>query len=258
MKMLLKMLLVAVLPLLLVQCKVIKQGEVGVKRTVGKIKPAALPAGARWFMPGFSVIIPVPLRTVNLEVKLDLPSREGLNVGAEISILYHVEGTMATELIEKIGKDYERIIILPVFRAAAADITAKYMAKDMHTGNRLEIENHIREKMMEQLRERGIVIESVLLKSIKLPPGLYRAIEEKLEAEQQAQRMEFVLQRERQEAQRRLIEAEGIRNANRILQEGLTPDIIKYKTIEAFKDLSQSPNTKVIVTDGKAPLLIGE
>lgn len=238
------------------QCKVVRQGEAGVKRNLGKISKRALNPGPRFFNPFTTTIIIVPVRTVNLEVNLELPSKEGVNVMAEISILYKIDSKMTTSIIENIGRDYERAVLLPVFRASAADITAKFMAKDMHTGNRLEIENEIKDQMMKYLAERGFVIEAVLLKSIKLPSGLYRAIEEKLEAEQDAQRMEFILQRERQEAERRTIEAEGIRDANRIITEGLTDGIIKYKSIEAFKDLSKSTNTKIIITDGKAPFLI--
>jgi prohibitin 1 len=248
--------LIVAMAVALSSCMVVYQGSVGVKRTLGKIKPKPLQPGVKFFTPFASVIIPVPTRTVNLEVKLNLPSKEGLNVGAEISILYRIDGRFATSIIEKIGRDYERIVILPVFRAAAADVTAKYMAKDMHTGNRLEIERVIKDRMMEILEERGFIIEAVLLKSIALPQGLARAIEEKLEAEQDAQRMEFILLREKQEAQRRLIEAEGIRDANKTITEGLTPAIIQYKSIEAFRELSRSGNTKIIITDGNAPFLI--
>ncbi len=239
-------------------CVTVRQGNVGVKRTIGKIKKNSLPPGARWYNPFVSTIILVPVRTQNLEVSLQLPSKEGLNVDAEISILYHVDEERATEVIGSIGRDYVETMILPVFRAAAADITAKFMAKDMHTGNRFDIERQIQEKMMEIIGDRGFIIEAVLLKSISLPPGLYRAIEEKLEAEQAAQRMEFVLQKERQEAERRKIEAQGIRDANQIISEGLTPAIIQYKTIEAYRELSQSNNAKVIIGGGNQPILLGE
>ncbi|MCH8555133.1 MAG: prohibitin family protein [Schleiferiaceae bacterium] len=239
-------------------CMVVRQGTVGVKRTTGIIKEKPLGPGPKLFVPFFQVIIPMPTRTVNLEVNLNLPSKEGVNVNADISILYRIDGKQATSIVENIGRNYEQVVILPVFRAAAADITAKYLAKDMHTGNRLEIEEAIKDRMTVLLEERGIIIDAVLMKSIVLPNGLARAIEEKLEAEQESQRMEFVLTREKQEAERRRIEAEGIKEANQIIAEGLTPAIIKYKSIEAFKDLSQSPNTKVILTDGSTPLLIKE
>jgi len=250
--------LLLALVIFLPSCKVIRQGDVGVKRTLGKINPRILQAGPRLFNPFITTIIPVPVRTINMEVGLDLPSKEGLNVMAEISILYHVDGTMATSVVENIGRDYERIVVLPVFRAAAADISSKFMAKDMHTGNRLVIETQIKDQMNAQLGPRGIIIEAVLMKSIKLPPNLYRAIEEKLQAEQDAQRMEFILLRESQEAERRRIEAKGISDANLILTEGLSPLLIQFKSLDAFEKMSQSPSTKVIITDGKAPFLIGE
>lgn len=244
------------LVILITSCVTVRQGTVGVKRTVGKIKEESLPPGARWFNPFTSKVIIVPVRTENLEVNLELPSKEGLNVTADISILYHVEQNMATDVIGTIGENYEETMILPVFRAAAADVTAKFMAKDMHTGNRMGIEKEIRDKMMTTLGGRGFVIESVLMKSIQLPDGLYQAIEDKLEAEQDAQRMEFILQKERQEAERRKIEAEGIRDANRIISEGLTPEVLRYKAIEAYRELSTSPNAKLIIGSGDQPILM--
>jgi len=237
-------------------CKVIRQGEVGVKRSLGKIDDKTFTAGPRIFNPFLTTIIVLPENTVNLEVKLDLPSKEGLNVSAEISILYHVNRDKARDIVATIGRDYEQSMILPIFRASAADITAKFMAKDMHTGNRKVIENEIKQQMVELLKSRGFEIEAVLLKSITLPPGLYRAIEEKLEAEQEAQRMEFVLQRERQEADRRRIEAEGIKQANQIISEGLTPQIIQYNAIEAYRELSKSPNTKIIIGAAENSLIV--
>ena len=256
MKRIIQITCLALMPLFLSQCRVVKQGDVGVKRTLGKIKPDPIEAGPRLFNPFVTKIIMVPVRTVNTEVSLDLPSKEGLNVQAEISILYHVNEAKATQVIANIGRDYQNEIILPVFRAAAADISAKYMAKDMHTGNRSEIENEIRLRMMSYLEERGFIIEAVLLKSIELPDRLYAAIQEKLEAEQQAQQMEFVIQQEQQEAKRRKIEAEGIRDANKIISEGLTPEIIRYKTIEAYLELAKSPNAKVIIGNGSNDMII--
>lgn len=246
----------AVLALSLAQCRVVKEGDVGVKRTLGKIKDKPIEAGPRLFNPFVTRIIMVPVRTVNIEINLELPSKEGLNVEADISILYRVNSPQATDVIAQIGRNYESEIILPVFRAAAADVSAKYMAKDMHTGNRSEIEEEILLRMMNYLSDRGFIIEAVLLKSIKLPERLYAAIQEKLEAEQQAQRMEFVIQQERQEAERRKIEAEGIRDANQIISSGLTPEIIRYKTIEAYLELAKSPNAKVIIGNGSNDMII--
>ncbi|TAH27163.1 MAG: prohibitin family protein [Cytophagales bacterium] len=242
---------------LLSSCTIVRQGEVGVKRTLGKLQPNPYLSGVVGFNPFISAIIKVPTRTVNVEIRLSLPSKEGLNVQSEISILYHIVPKEATNVIEKIGPNYEDVVIISVFRSAAADVCSKYLAKDMHTAERGFIEKEISTKMSSLLTERGFVIEAVLLKSISLPAGLSRSIEEKLQAEQDAQRMEFILNKEKQEAERRRIEAAGIRDAQKIIAEGLSDKIIEYNSIQAFEKLSQSNNAKVIVTDGKAPLLIG-
>jgi regulator of protease activity HflC (stomatin/prohibitin superfamily) len=126
----------------------------------------------------------------------------------------------------------------------------------MHSGMRAEIEKSISKKMAETLSGQGIIIESVLMKSIQLPEGLARSIEQKLQAEQDAMRMEFVLQQERLEADRKVIEAKGTRDAQKILSEGLTEQIIKIRSIEAFEELSKSANSKILITDGKTPMLI--
>jgi regulator of protease activity HflC (stomatin/prohibitin superfamily) len=187
---------------------------------------------------------------------MDLPTKEGLTIMSDVSILYHVDGQQVPQIVENIGRDYEQVVILPVFRSAAADIAARYYAKDMHTGQRAAIENSIRELMTERLQDRGFTIESVLLKSISLPPGLTRAIEEKLAAEQDSQRMEFVLAKQRQEVERMIIEAEGVRDSQKIINEGLTPMLIQFESIEAFKKLSTSPNSKIIITNGQVPVMI--
>lgn len=237
-------------------CTIVRQGEVGVKRTLGKIKAQTLPEGVQGFNPLLTRIIKIPTRTVNLEVRAPLPSKEGLTVQSDISILYRVEGSYAPKIVEQIGPNYDDVVILPVFRSAVTDVSSRYFAKDMHTGQRADIERAIREVMMAQLKDRGFVVESVLLKSIALPTGLTKAIEEKLAAEQDAQRMQFVLDKERQEAQRRIIEAEGTRDAQKIINEGLTPMLIRFKTIEAFNRLATSPNSKVIITNGDSPLMV--
>lgn len=244
--------------ILLTSCAVVRPGEVGVKSTFGKLKERVYDPGLVSFNPFTTRLVKMPTQTVNREVTLSLPSKEGLNINSEISILYHIESSAAPQIIADIGENYEEVIILSVFRSSAADVCSQFMAKDMHSGQRSKIETAIASRMDSLLGDRGFVIESVLLKSISLPPGLYTAIEDKLEAEQTAQRMEFELQRERLEAQRKLVEAEGIRDAQKVLSEGLNPGIIKWRSLEVMEKLSQSNNTKMIITDGKAPFLIGE
>jgi regulator of protease activity HflC (stomatin/prohibitin superfamily) len=126
----------------------------------------------------------------------------------------------------------------------------------MHSGKRANIEQAILKKMLENLEGSGMIVENVLMKSISLPKGLANSIEEKLQAEQDAMRMEFILQQEKLEAERKIIQAKGTRDAQLIQAEGLTPEILKMRSIDAFQELSKSPNAKVIVTDGKTPFLI--
>ena len=239
-------------------CVVVSPGTVGVKNKLGKLSNKVVQPGIVGLNPFITRVITVPTRTVNLEVPLYLPSKEGLNVLAEISILYHIEAKQAPSVIQTVGENYEQVMILSVFRSAAANVCSRYMAKDMHSGQRAEIEMAISNHMDSLLIDRGFVIESVLMKSIKLPPGLYDAIESKLEAEQIAQRMEFELEQERLEAQRKKIEAEGTRDAQKVLAEGLTEEIIKWRSLEVFEKLSNSANAKLIFTDGSAPMLLND
>ena len=244
------------LPLLAACATTVRPGEVAVRRSFGNLSSEHRGPGLALHSPLGVSFVRVPVRTRNLEVPLDLPSREGLNVRAEVSILYHLEPERVPALLETVGPDFESALVLPVFRSAAADVSSRYLAKDMHSGERSVIEQGVRERMAEVLTARGIVVDQVLMKSIQLPPGLYAAVEDKLEAEQKAQQMEFVLQRERLEAERRRIEAEGVRDAQRILAEGLSDEILALRSIEAFQRLADSPNAKIVVTDGSLPFLI--
>jgi regulator of protease activity HflC (stomatin/prohibitin superfamily) len=280
-------------------CTIIRQGEVGVKRRLGKIDPEYVQQGPKGYNFLTTTIIKVPTRTVNIEVKPDLPSKEGLTIRSEISILYRMKPEAAPKIVQNIGLNYESEVILPVFRSASADVTAKFLAKDMHSGERGQIEQAIRKQMTDILEPKGFVIDNVLMKSINLPSGLARTIEEKLQAEQEAQRMEFVKEREKRDAERKIIEAEGKKEIARIQAEGernasiiqaegrksiieiealgkanamkieatavkmandtinktLTPTILKLRQIEAFRALSNSNNSKLILTDGKTPFL---
>jgi prohibitin 1 len=237
-------------------CAIVRQGEVGIKRKVGKLDEKIHLPGPVGFNPFTTKVLKVSTQTENLEVQLDLPSKEGLTIRSQISILYHVKPESAPMILQNVGMSYENTLILSVFRSAAADVTSRFMAKDMHTGERVAIEKEITEMMDKQLNSRGFDIEAVLLKSIQLPQGLSEAIQLKLEAEQQAQQMEFVLDRERREAERKKIEAEGLRESQKIISEGLNEMFIRWKSLEVFRQLSGSTNSKIIITDGKTPMLI--
>ena len=240
----------------LTSCVVVKPGEVAVKRKLGQLKGKVVGEGVRMHNPFISTYLKVPIRVVNKKINLDIPSKEGLTIRSEMSILYRVERDKVIDIIRDVGLNYEEDLIAPVFRSALADVSARFMAKDMHTGERAAIENAVKDQMMLVLKEKGFIIESVLMKRIELPASLSRAIEDKLAAEQAAQRMEFVLQEERQEAERKRVEAQGVRDAQKIINEGLTEEVLQFKALETFSELSQSPNSKIIFYNGKVPLMM--
>ncbi len=241
--------------LLISSCTVIRPGEIGIKQRLGKLNAEVVTQGSIVYNPILSKVIKASSQTKNIELSLSLPSKEGLSITSQISILYRINPEKLPMLIKNIGLEYEGIIT-NVFRSASADVCAQYFAKDMHSGMRSNIENAIKSKMVTVLEPQGIIIEAVLMKSIQLPGGLASSIEQKLQAEQNAMRMEFLLQQEKLEAERVIIEAKGKRDSQKILSEGLTEEIIRIRTIEAFIELAKSPNAKVIVTDGKTPMLI--
>ena len=249
--------LLAFVPLLLFasSCAVVRPGEVGIKQRLGKLSDNVTTQGTILYNPFTSKIVKTSIQTNNLELSLSLPSKEGLSITSQISILYRLDKDKVPSVIRTLGLSYPSIIS-NVFRSASADVCAKYFAKDMHSGMRADIEKAIKNKMDETLSAQGILIESVLMKSIQLPEGLAGSIERKLQAEQDAMRMEFVLQEQRLEVERIIIEAKGTRDAQKIIAEGLTPEIIKIRSIEAFIQLSKSPNSKIVITDGKTPFLI--
>ncbi|MFN7116514.1 MAG: prohibitin family protein [Saprospiraceae bacterium] len=253
-RLIVKGILITTAAMFLTSCAVIREGEVGVKRRFGKYNDRPYTQGLKVFNPFTTTIVKVSTQTNNMEVELNLPSKEGLNIQAEVSILYGVMPNEAPELLRNIGPNFESTVILPVFRSAVADVTSQFMAKDMHTGARAHIEETIRKRMSDLLKDRGIVVEAVLLKSIVLPRNLARAIEEVLEAEQAAARLNFVLEQERREAERKRIEAEGVRDAQKIIAEGLSAQVLQFKSIEAFLELAKSPNTKIIISDGDVPV----
>ena len=273
---------------LLSGCTTVRQGEVGVKRKLGRLDQQVVMSGPKAFNPFLTTIIKVPVTTQNLEIRSNLPSKEGLSIGSDISILYRVKADQVPNILQTTGRDYENVLILPVFRSASADVCARYFAKDMHSAERSVIEGAILTRMNEVLASKGFEIENVLMKNIVLPGGLAKAIEDKLEAEQDAQRMEFQKQRETRDAERRVIEAEGqkriavvraegeqeaniiqakgkaeamrieaqaVRLTNQLINRDLTPAVLKYKSIEAFRELSKSQNAKTIISNGTTPLL---
>jgi regulator of protease activity HflC (stomatin/prohibitin superfamily) len=250
---------IIILGLISSSCAVVRPGEVGIKQTLGKFSKEVKTQGTVLYNPFISRVIKESTKTSNIKLVLSLPSKEGLSVNSEISILYRLEANKVASVLENLGQSYESVIT-SVFRSAASDVCAKFFAKDMHSGMRADIEREILKKMKVNLEKQadGIDLIAVLMKRIQLPRGLASSIERKLQAEQDAMRLKFVLQQETLEAERKIINAKGERDAQLIIAEGLTPGILKLKAIDAFRELAKSENSKTIITDGKTPLIIGD
>lgn len=240
-------------------CAVIRPGEVGIKQKLGEFTGEVKTSGTVFYNPITSKVVKESTQTKNIKLFLRLPSKEGLSVNSEISILHRLEPNKVRSVLTNLGSNYENVIT-SVFRSAASDVCAQFYAKDMHSGKRADIEAEILKKMKVNLEKQayGIELIAVLMKQIQLPSGLASSVERKLQAEQDAMRMEFVLKQEKLEAERKIINAKGERDAQVIISEGLTDGIIRIKAIEAFKELSKSENAKIIITDGKTPLMVND
>ena len=166
----------------------------------------------------------------------------------------------ATSLYGSVGKGYRDKLIAPEASSAVRGLTSESEAKALYTSGRSEIQNKLKSELTNNLSPRGIVIEDVLLKAVILPKDLSASIEEKARAEQESARMEFVLKKETQEAQRKAIEAEGIAEFQNIVSKGITPSLLQWKGIEATEKIAESPNSKVIIVGnnkGSLPVILG-
>ncbi len=240
---------------------VIPAGTVGVIDLFGTVSPRARTAGVNIVNP-LANVVKLSIKTQERREEMRVPSKEGLTVGLEASVIYHLDGSMAPEVYKTIGRedDYIRKILLPNFRSVIRGITAQYEAKALYTDMREEVAQKIQQQLNVATTPRGIIIESTPLRQVALPGDLSAAIEEKLRAEQESQRMEFVLQRESKEAERKRIEAQGIRDFNKTVAEGISDNFLRWKGIEATENLAASPNAKVVVIgSGKdgLPIILG-
>lgn len=241
--------------IILSSCAVVRPGEVGIKQKFGRLSDNTKTSGMMVYNPFFTKVVKASIQTRNLELTLSLPSKEGLSVRAQISILYRLEQAKVKQVITTYGVNADGIVS-SIFRSASADVCAQFFAKDMHSGMRAAIERSIKDKMDTILNNQGILIEAVLLKSIQLPTGLATSIEQRLQAEQDAMRMVFLKQQAERAAEIKIIEATGERDAQKILSEGLTPEILKLKSIEAFRQMAKDSSSKIIITNGSTPFLV--
>jgi len=237
-------------------CAVIRPGQIGIKQRFGKIIGTPIEQGVKFYNPFIGQIVRINVRTVECISRLTLPTSEGLNVQADISLLYHVDHDKAHDVYLKYGANYEEVIVLSNFRATAREISAKYAAKDLYATERDKVEKAILDELSADIADKGFVIDAVLLKDIILPPQMVQAIEDKVTAEQAAMKMDFVIQQQKKEAERMIIEAEAIKKSQDIINSSLTDMLLQYNNIEMLKALSLSPNTKIIITDGKSTPMI--
>ncbi len=242
--------------LLCTSCVTIRPGEVGIKQTLGKISEDHLAAGPYWFNPFVSKVLKIPTRTVEAFNTLDVPTKEGLTVKSEIALLYHVKPEASREVYTKYGMNYQEVIVESNFRAVVRHICGMYYAKELFAVDRKKIEKEIFDEISSSIWDKGFVTDAVLLKSITMPPQIFQAVENKLKAEQESLQMEFIISKQHKEAERMQIEAEAIRNYNKTISESLTEIMVKWNSIQVLKELVTSPNSKVIITDGKAPMII--
>jgi len=224
----------------------VRTGHVGVVTLFGRVTGRTMPEGLHVVNP-LARVHQLDVKTQEVKERATVPSKEGLIMGLEASLLYHLQPEQAAELFRTIGSNYEEVLLIPNFRAAIRAITASNTASALYSDSREAISRQILSEIQAQVRARGVVVETVLLRDLQLPETLKQAIEAKQQAEQEAQRMEFVLQKERQEAERKRVEAAGIKDFQDIVTQGISDKLLEWKGIEATIELARSHNAKVIV-----------
>ena len=229
------------------QClTVVPAGNVGVIDFFGTVSKNTLKSGINFVNP-LARVVKFSIKTLELKEIMDVPSREGLTVQLEISALYHLDPEKAADVYRTIGPNFVEIILEPQFRSVARGVTSQYEAKALYTSEREVLSQQIKVELEKLVAPRGLTIETTPLRRVGLPPGLTQSIEDKLRSEQESQRMQFILQKERQEAERKRIEAKGISDFQNIVARGISEQLLRWKGIEATEKIAQSPNAKVII-----------
>ena len=229
------------------QClTVVPAGNVGVVDFFGTVSQNTLKSGINFVNP-LARVVKFSIKTLELKEIMDVPSREGLTVQLEISALYHLDPEKAADVYRTIGPNFVEIILEPQFRSVARGVTSQYEAKALYTSEREVLSQQIKVELEKLVAPRGLTIETTPLRRVGLPPGLTQSIEDKLRSEQESQRMQFILQKERQEAERKRIEAKGISDFQNIVARGISEQLLRWKGIEATEKIAQSPNAKVII-----------
>lgn len=252
--------------------KQIDAGKVGVKSLYGSVESGILESGLHVINPLLD-ITEFDIQTQNYTMSavhsegaqegddaIRVLSNDGLEVVIDLTVLYRVVPTDAPIIFKKIGVDYTDKIVRPVTRTRIRDNAVYYDAVALYSTKRNEFQGRIFKSIEADFKSRGLVLEQLLIRNINLPSSVKKSIESKINAEQDAQKMTFVLQKEKQEAERKRVEAQGIADYQRIISLGLTDKQLQYEQIKAQKELAASPNSKIIFMNGKgnAPVILSD
>lgn len=238
---------------------VIPAGEVGIVETLGKVSDSSLSPGIHLLNP-FSNILTFSTRLQDIKETVDTTSKEGLNFKLDVSLQYRLDPQKAGEVYQKLG-DNEKEVIISRFRSLIRQITANYDLKSIYGEKRPEIAQTLDQAMVQQLQPLGFIVEETLLRNIILPDNIQAAIQSKVAAEQENQKLDLEIIKARKEGERKKVEAQGIAVSQKILSEGLTDKILKLKSIEATQKLAESQNSKIIMIGGdqeKLPLILSD
>jgi prohibitin 1 len=238
----------------------VSTGHVGVLTLFGKVTGETLGEGLHLINP-LKTNNEMSVQTQTIKESASVPSSEGLMMALDTSLIYHLNADQAAHVFQTIGADYEDKVVENNLRSAIREATASHTANALYTGEREAVANEIQRKITDELSPRGIVVESILLRDVQLPATLKASIEAKQQAEQEALAMNFRLQKETQEAQRKRIEAAGVRDFQQIVAQGITPSLLEWKGIEATENLAKSANSKVVVIGNNKnglPLILGQ
>jgi len=252
--------LILLLGLGLASVKQIEPGDVGVQKLFGKVNTNILESGLNLINPLVEVVT-FDVRTQNYTMSgvhdegekmgddaIRVLSADGLEVIIDLTVLYKVIPTEAPRILKEIGTDYRNTIVRPICRTKIRDNAVYYDAVALYSSKRDEFQGRIFKTIENDFKSRGLILEQLLVRNITLPASVKAAIESKINAEQEAQKMTFVLQKEKQEAERKRVEAQGIADYQTILSTGLSDKQLQYEMIKA---IATSPNAKLIIMDSK-------
>ncbi len=226
---------------------VIPAGHVGVIDFFGIVSENTLKSGINMVNP-LAKVVKFSIQTKELKESMSVLSREGLTIGLEISALYRLEADSAGIVYRKVsGGDYENIVLVPQFRSVSRAVTANFQASALYSTERERLGENILLELSKIVGEWGVIIESTPLRNVSLPGQLTDAIEQKQRADQESQRMEFILTKERQEADRKRVEAQGVADFQKIVATTISEQLLRWKGIEATLKIAESNNAKVVI-----------